>query len=325
MSETLPRKETVGSAALAGILDEIRAGAFPHTCVLEGKDALHRRSAALYCASALLCTGEGGSVPCGVCDACRKVASLRHPDVTVVSPAPGAPVRVEDIRRVRTDAFVMPFEAEVKVVILEEAQTMNVQSQNALLKILEEPPERVYFLLTSPASSMLLPTVRSRCVAFPLGPLGYAELYAAVRELLPRESDEVCARYAACVACLDGFAVTADALASLKTALAACDAFYRDGLFPFSALRSGKEGAQQTKLLFKLLALGALEIAESKKEGLRRESVLGAETLRTAVSRLPFKKAFALYELFCDAQERLEANANANAVLAQVRCSLPTA
>ena len=119
-------------------------------------------------AAAAVCTG-GGPVPCGKCRACRKAESGIHPDIITVrrlTDDKGKQKReigVDQVRQVIGDAYVLPNEAERKVYIIEEAETMNTAAQNAALKLLEEPPKGVIFLLCTVNPEKLLPTVRSRC------------------------------------------------------------------------------------------------------------------------------------------------------------------
>ena len=119
-------------------------------------------------AAAAVCTG-GGPVPCGKCRACRKAEGGIHPDIITVrrlTDDKGKQKReigVDQIRQVIGDAYVLPNEAERKVYIIEEAETMNTAAQNAALKLLEEPPKGVILLLCTANPEQLLPTVRSRC------------------------------------------------------------------------------------------------------------------------------------------------------------------
>ena len=110
-------------------------------------------------------TGES----CGGCGHCRKVERRVHPDVAVLErlrDKEGKPRReivVEQIRALEKDAVVLPNEAARKVYLICEAELLNAAAQNAFLKLLEEPPEFVVFLLCAENPGMLLPTIRSRC------------------------------------------------------------------------------------------------------------------------------------------------------------------
>ena len=139
-----------------------------HAYMLVGPEGEHRKEAALRLAAALLCAQP--DPPCGRCRDCRKVRAGVHPDVIFVERAPGdkgqlrRDIVVDQIRRIAADAVVAPNEAERKVYVISEADTMNIPAQNALLKVLEDPPGHACFILCTAASDALLPTVRSRCV-----------------------------------------------------------------------------------------------------------------------------------------------------------------
>ena len=122
-------------------------------------------------AQAMVCSApEGVKRPCGACRDCRKAEKGIHPDILTVdrlTDDKGKPKReiyVDQIRDVVADSVVMPNEAAHKVYILRNADSMNAAAQNALLKILEEPPRFVSFILLAESAAGLLETVRSRCV-----------------------------------------------------------------------------------------------------------------------------------------------------------------
>ena len=101
--------------------------------------------------------------PCRVCAHCSKALRGIHPDVSVVESA-GREIVVAEIRALRRDAIIVPNEAERKVYIVKNADSMNVSAQNALLKLLEDPPGGTVLILQTDSPAALLPTVRSRCV-----------------------------------------------------------------------------------------------------------------------------------------------------------------
>ncbi len=94
----------------------------------------------------------------------RKVLAGLHVDVSTLTSEAGAIIKVDEIRAIRRDALLRPFDGDVKVYIIERAHQMNGSAQNAFLRLLEEPPESVRFVLLTQNAGMLLPTVRSRCV-----------------------------------------------------------------------------------------------------------------------------------------------------------------
>lgn len=149
------------------------SGRLPHAVILEGADASSRLEFAKTLSKALVCSASENSLkPCGKCANCLKVQSNSHIDVkTVVGSNKSKTVSVEDIRNVRSDAYVVPNEAQHKVYIITSAHKMNETAMNAFLKILEEPPSYVNFILECEDKAMLLQTVKSRCVSFRLGEL----------------------------------------------------------------------------------------------------------------------------------------------------------
>lgn len=134
-----------------------RDGDWPHTVLIESDSADALRFAR-EAAAALLC----GKVGC-TCDACRRVREGIHPDVQLID-REARDIAVDDVRLMRRDAVVAPLESERKVYIILHAQNMNGAAQNAALKLLEEPPPGVYFILLCDSPLSLLQTVRSRCV-----------------------------------------------------------------------------------------------------------------------------------------------------------------
>lgn len=136
-----------------------------HAYILSAADAAVREEDTTALAAAMLCT-DPGIRPCGQCRDCRKVFRGVHPDVIYVEPAPGGKtpmVKVDQIREIISGAHIMPTEAQRKVYVIRRADTMNASAQNALLKLLEEPPRSASFLLAAERAEALLPTVRSRC------------------------------------------------------------------------------------------------------------------------------------------------------------------
>ncbi len=139
-----------------------------HAYMLVAPEGPERREEAARLASALLCSGE--KPPCGLCRDCRKNAAGVHPDQIWLRRQKDdkgnlrRELYVDQIRAMTADAAVAPNESERKVYVVEEAERMNGQAQNALLKALEDPPGHACFILCTGAADALMPTVRSRCV-----------------------------------------------------------------------------------------------------------------------------------------------------------------
>lgn len=149
-------------------------GRFPHAVILEGSQQSGKNELARILARASVCQGLNEK-PCGRCPGCVKAQAGSHPDITVLDGEtdPRA-FPIDAIRKIRSDAYIKPNEAPCRVFVLLGAQNMAEVSQNALLKVFEEPPENVRFILTVSSSSALLPTVRSRAQVFLLEDAGTA-------------------------------------------------------------------------------------------------------------------------------------------------------
>ncbi len=146
------------------IIEENR---LPHSFLIEGGSFEIRKEFGEYIANAIVCEGE--SRPCGNCRQCSLFANGANVDISYILPEDGKKnILISAIRSLREDAFIKPHSAQKRIFIIETAELMTEQSQNALLKILEEPPESVVFILLTPSRGQLLDTIVSRCSVFKL-------------------------------------------------------------------------------------------------------------------------------------------------------------
>lgn len=147
----------------SALLSRLTAGGrLPHALILEGPADSGKTELAFALARAAVCLAEGEK-PCGRCAGCVKALAGSHPDIAVLDgDADARAFPIDAIRKIRADAYIRPNEAPNRVFVLLGAHNMAEGSQNALLKVLEEPPEHVVFLLTAGSAAALLPTVRSR-------------------------------------------------------------------------------------------------------------------------------------------------------------------
>lgn len=147
--------------------DMVKSHKIPHAMIIEYPDVENCIKVALSIVSTALC--EASTAPCGKCPNCVKIRSGYHPDVKVVaSRGNEKSIKVDDIRFIRDDAYILSNEGGYKFYIIKNAEFMTVQAQNAFIKILEEPPEKVIFILLCESSGGLLDTVKSRCQIFKL-------------------------------------------------------------------------------------------------------------------------------------------------------------
>lgn len=148
----------------------LASGRFPHAVILEGGSVAERLTLAKKLAAALVCSAGRAQAPCGSCSHCKKAAADSHADIPfyTAEDKPRA-FKVDFVRDIRSNAYIIPNEADKKVFILENAHTMGVEGQNAILKILEEPPSYVNFILLCSSKSGFLPTILSRATVFTVG------------------------------------------------------------------------------------------------------------------------------------------------------------
>ncbi len=153
----------VGNRALKERLSvEIEAGTFPHAYIIEGPEGSGRHTLAKSIAAAISCS-DSTSAPCRNCKNCKKIFSDGSPDIAVRGVEEDkTTIGVDAVRRIRDDMSLSPNDLDIKVYIIEDADLMTPQAQNAFLLSLEEPPEYVLFFLICKNSSSLLETVRSR-------------------------------------------------------------------------------------------------------------------------------------------------------------------
>ena len=164
------------------LLSDIASGKLSHAYLIEGGEGCGKTYFARFAAAAVLCTGD--KPPCGKCPSCVKALAGSHPDLFYFSPDKKASMGVETVRDIKKSLFFMPNDGDRKVYIIDDAQKMTVQAQNALLKFIEEPPASVLFFIVADKKESLLPTVVSRTRIISLAPSDNAD----IRRFLMSES-----------------------------------------------------------------------------------------------------------------------------------------
>jgi DNA polymerase III delta' subunit len=184
---------TRGQARALAEVDSMILGRAPHAVLFVGPGSVGKTTLALDLAAGLLCNDpDPAARPCRHCRGCRQVTSGNHPDLHRLAPeGPGGQIRIGKasdpeqgtVRHVIGELSLLPVEGGARVVIVEQAHRLNDDAQNALLKMLEEPPAGVTIILCADDEECLLPTVRSRCVRVRLGPVGGREIEDWLGEL----------------------------------------------------------------------------------------------------------------------------------------------
>ena len=175
----------------------LSGGGFSHFYLLVGPQGSGKKTLARILAAAMECTGSGDK-PCGVCPNCHKILDASHPDVITVD-SDKATVPISVIRDMQTDAYIRPNEGKKKIYLIPRGQDMQAPAQNALLKLLEEPPEYCVFLLMTDNAEKILTTVRSRATQLTLFPLSDSLLHSRLSALHPeKDASEISAAIEKC-------------------------------------------------------------------------------------------------------------------------------
>ncbi len=201
----------VGNQELLQRLErDIKEGHLSHAYIIDGKAGSGRHTLAFHIASALAChnrphTGEWrdndpdqisfdlfdtpisqpdslAPLPCGICEGCRKVREMICPDVHIINRGGKASLGVDAVRHLRGDVHLAPGDMDTKLYIIEDAEAMTPQAQNALLLTLEEPPPYVLFLLLCDGADKLLETIRSRAPILHTQPISHEDMTAYLKK-----------------------------------------------------------------------------------------------------------------------------------------------
>ena len=179
--------ELVARAAIRGTL--------PPSVIFAGPEGVGKRTSAVALAQLVNCLtpvnlsaapgpGEGESPKdaCGTCASCRRIGRGVHGDVLLIEPGESGSIKVDQVREAIERAAYRPFEGRRRVVIVDQADAVTVEAQNALLKTLEEPPPSSSFVLVTSRPDVLLPTVRSRCQCLRFGRLAPADVVSVLMQ-----------------------------------------------------------------------------------------------------------------------------------------------
>ena len=160
----------------------LRRGHISHFYLISGPRGAGKKTLAKLIAAAILCREE--KKPCMKCGICRRCTEGGHPDFITVEDPEHKNVAVRIVREIRDDVFIRPNESEHKIYMF--PQDLGTEGQNALLKILEEPPKYGVFLLLTDNPHKILPTVRSRCTELKLNPLPAGLLRQRLEQEFPK-------------------------------------------------------------------------------------------------------------------------------------------
>jgi DNA polymerase-3 subunit delta' len=143
----------------------------PPSLIFSGPEGVGKRLTASALAQTLNCARADNGDACGTCPACTRIGRGVHADILLVEPGDSGTIKVDQVREAIDRSAYRPFEGRRRVVIVDNADALMPEAQNALLKTLEEPPPASVFVLITARPDMLLATVRSRCQRIRFGPL----------------------------------------------------------------------------------------------------------------------------------------------------------
>ncbi|MCR5757885.1 MAG: DNA polymerase III subunit delta' [Selenomonas sp.] len=171
----------------------LKEGRLPHALLFTGMTGIGKKLCGQILAAAILCGHD--DAPCGICENCRSLMANAHPDYYELIPEVRGKstriIRIESIREMQTAVSRSAVQAGRRVVLIDDADTMNEPAANSLLKTLEEPEGQVTFILIARDRSGLLDTIVSRCMPLDFGPLTHDEVkQELIQRQLPEEEAE---------------------------------------------------------------------------------------------------------------------------------------
>ena len=191
--------DIIGQKTIVDYLENVvETGQVSHAYIINGERYCGKEFVANVFAMALLCK-EDGIEPCNECHSCRQALSRNNPDIIYLNHEKPNVISVDDIReQVNGTISVKPYAAERKIYIISEAEKMNNNAQNALLKTLEEPPEYAVIILLTDNLGALLPTIQSRCVTLSMKPVDdrLVKKFLMDEVQIPDYRAEICAAFA---------------------------------------------------------------------------------------------------------------------------------
>lgn len=284
-----------------------------HAYLLLSADYTIRAKTARAIAKSMLCNGLGktNAEPCGQCSNCIKNDAGTHPDCIYVGN--GAKTSVELVRAIEDEAYLAPNEADCKVFVLEDCDEYNEQCQNALLKIIEEPPANVKFVFTASSACSILPTVRSRVCTLMVESRSDEDVLEQIKKEKNTLSHKEQESIGAFVQSFDKTDIKElDTAAILEYKSLAVSYFCGEEKQPVMKFPVKKE---ELMLCLQVFILTAGEILRRKYFVTQGLCFLDKEQLSACASKTSVKKAHAVYDALEKGYILVQENANINATI----------
>lgn len=185
-------KEIIGNRPL---LDLLRRGTLAPATLFHGPEGVGKRTLALALAALANCQKPAAAELCGQCPSCVKADAGSHPDILLFQPDRNL-IRIDTMREMSREVQFRPFEGRLRFFLVDDAEKMNQEAANSILKTLEEAPDTSRIVLVSAFPERLLSTIRSRCQAFRFHSLRPDQIEAYLQERCPEDSGELRAAFA---------------------------------------------------------------------------------------------------------------------------------
>lgn len=192
-SDVLGHEQTIIHMKHAVEMDKVS-----HAYIISGEKGAGKKLLADLFARTLQCEKKG-TEPCMECQSCKQAVNLNQPDIIHVTHEKPNTISVEDIRtQINGDIMIRPYSSPYKIYLVDEAEKLSVQAQNALLKTIEDPPVYAVIMLLTTNAGMLLQTIRSRCVMLDLKPVSSPVIKKYLMEQLeiPEYHADICTAFA---------------------------------------------------------------------------------------------------------------------------------
>ncbi len=344
---------------------DIRAGGLSHAYILDSKTGSGRHTLARHICLSIACQNRPGQatvslpdpdqmgffdldapprvipadapLPCHDCPACRKVLEETCPDIRLIGREGKASLGVDAVRFLRRDVLIPPNDLDTKIYIIEDAEAMTVQAQNALLLTLEEPPPYVLFLLLCNGSEALLETIRSRAPVLRTQPIPDADIIAYLRaKKCPLPEEELAAVVLRADGCIGQALTLSDARAAkpvlkMRTDcdefLEACAARRADGpitvLARYIPKRADAAARAKVSAFLSLTTLAVRDLLLLRhSEQVHLKYYTDRDTAEALAGRFTTRSLLSLYESLGVAAEALEANANLHLTLMRLSAAV---
>lgn len=176
-------KDIVGQESIISYMkNAIKLNKISHAYIINGEKGMGKKTIAKIFSMTLQCE-KGGDEPCMQCHSCKQAISNNHPDIRWITHEKSSTIAIDEVReQINNDILIKPYSSKYKIYIVDEAEKLTIQAQNALLKTIEEPPAYGIIMLLTNNKDSFLQTILSRCVALEMRPVASTDIINYLRE-----------------------------------------------------------------------------------------------------------------------------------------------